>query len=46
MDNQAEEIDDGKIVYDWSPPSGKKQNFFYKGASIDREQVRVIITIS
>jgi THO complex subunit 3 len=39
MDNQAEEIDEGKIIYDWSPESGKKQNFFYKGASINREQV-------
>lgn len=38
MDNQ-EELDEGKIVYDWNPPSGKKQNFFYKGAAIDRDHV-------
>lgn len=38
MDNQ-EDLDEGKIVYDWSPPTGKKQNFFYKGAAIDREHV-------
>ena len=40
MDNQAaEEVDEGKIVYDWSPASGKKQNFYYKGAAMNREQV-------
>lgn len=38
MDNQ-EELDEGKIVYDWNPPSGKLQNFFYKGAAIDRDHV-------
>jgi THO complex subunit 3 len=41
MDNQTEELDEGKIVYDWNPPSGKKQNFFYKGAAIDREHVSI-----
>lgn len=38
MENQ-EDADEGKIVYDWSPPTGKKQNFYYKGAPIDREHV-------
>ncbi|ORE01013.1 WD40 repeat-like protein [Rhizopus microsporus var. microsporus] len=34
-----EEVDDEKIIYEWSPPTGQKQEFFYKGYPITREQV-------
>jgi hypothetical protein len=43
MDSQTEDADEGKIVYDWSPPSGQKQNFFYKGAAINRDQVNLYL---
>ncbi|KAG1054589.1 hypothetical protein G6F46_006063 [Rhizopus delemar] len=36
---QLEDIEEGKIIYDWSPPTGQKQDFFYKGSSITRDQV-------
>jgi THO complex subunit 3 len=35
----AEEAEE-RVTYDWNPPSGQKQNFFYKGSAINREQVR------
>jgi THO complex subunit 3 len=37
---QLEDIEEGKIIYDWSPPTGQKQDFFYKGSSITRDQVK------
>lgn len=37
---QIEEVDDEKIIYEWSPPTGQKQEFFYKGYPITREQVK------
>ena len=37
--NEKEEGSEEKITYDWSPPSGRRQNFFYKGSPIDRDQV-------
>lgn len=40
---QIEEVDDEKIIYEWSPPTGQKQEFFYKGYPITREQVQRII---
>jgi THO complex subunit 3 len=40
MDNQADELEEGKIIYDWSPPTGQKQEFFYKGSPISKDQVR------
>ena len=40
---QIEEVDDEKIIYEWSPPTGQKQEFFYKGHPITREQVQRII---
>ena len=41
--DQIEEVDDEKIIYEWSPPTGQKQEFFYKGYPITREQVQRII---
>jgi THO complex subunit 3 len=40
MDSQIDDSnDEGKVIYDWSPPTGQKQDFFYKGSRINRDQV-------
>jgi hypothetical protein len=38
--NGTDEDLETKITYDWSPPTGQAQDFFYKGSSITREQVK------
>lgn len=38
--NQNEEGPEEKIVYDWSPPTGQKQNFYFRDHVIDRKFVR------
>ena len=40
MSTQTDEIvEDVKPVYDWSPPTGEKQDFYYKGTPITRDHV-------